>query len=101
VHSGSSESGVSKTPLGKAAPGVFENVGLKQDPNRILQFEVVLNDKWIAVPSPDKAGLATHPDQGLKEEVPPYLHILRCASRLATAKNDVLARGFEVIVEIL
>jgi len=90
-----------RKPRLEKPPQVFSRT-LASNRTRIAFF----SSKWFLTinglpPVPRQAGLATHPDQGLKEEVPPYLHILRCASRLATAKNDVLARGFEVLLTIL
>src|SRR5262249_38802464 len=41
--------------LGEPAPGIFQNVAFEENALRVLQFEQVLDNKRLAVPSANKA----------------------------------------------
>ncbi len=75
-----------ETALGESAPGVLHDVRFDQDTLRILQFEEILDDKWISVGSTDIAWLALHPGQRLEEMVLTDLDVGRSGRALGAAE---------------
>src|SRR5258708_32823528 len=57
--------------LAESPPRVLGDVAFKQHALSILEFEVVFDDKRIAVVAAHKAGLSGHPDHWLEEMVVP------------------------------
>ena len=50
-----------KASLAEASPAVFHKICLDQHANRILEFQVILDDKWIAIGSPNEVRVPLHP----------------------------------------
>src|SRR5260370_37094042 len=57
--------------LRETTPAILQNVCLEQNAHPTLQFEEILDDKRTAIAAADKAGLSSHPDHRLGQDVSP------------------------------
>src|SRR5208282_4452313 len=74
--------------LAEASPVVFHEIRIDQHANRILEFQVILDDKGMAVRSADETRVARHPLPGLPEVVADDLNVGRRQVSRSAAEQD-------------
>src|ERR1700723_233512 len=90
-----------KAGLRESAPTVLHEIRLEEHANTAFQLQMILDDDWIAAAGRGIAGFAFFPEHGAEEMVPANLEVGGIDFGSGAAKEDVLSRGFEKIVEDL
>src|SRR5208282_3849739 len=86
------------TMLTEASPVVFHEIRFDQHANRILEFQVILNDEGIASGSANKIRTAWHPLPRLPEVIAGDRDVGGAQRSRAAAEHDALGRGFEKVI---
>src|ERR1039458_3896077 len=84
--------------LAEASPVILHEIRFNQYANRILEFDVILDDEGMAVWSADEVRVALHPLPRGPEVGANNLEVGRRRSRRSAAEHDRLARGFQEVI---
>src|SRR5271169_99958 len=86
------------TGLAETSPAVFHEIPLDLHTDRILQFEVILHDKGIAVRAADEGLVALHPLPRLPEVIVQDLDVGRGQDGRSAAEQNSFTGGLQEIV---